>query len=420
MNFIDLFAGAGGLSEGFIRAGFYPIAHIEMNKHASMTLRTRNCYHYLKQNNRLDEYYQYLKGEITREELYEKVPADLLNNVINEEISDKTINSIFATIDKQLASFNIDRVDVIIGGPPCQAYSLVGRAKDKNGMIDDPRNYLYKQYIKFLKKYEPIYFVFENVPGLKSARGGETYKNIQAFMKRVGYEVEAHELNAADFGVLQVRKRVIIIGWRKGSGLAYPVFEKINYNAKVSSLFDDLARLNPGEEKNEYIQEPNEYLIKSGIRNTDDVLTLHIARKHNDRDREIYRLAIDKWNKEHKRIKYTDLPEELCTHNNRKSFLDRFKVVAADLEHSHTMLAHISKDGHYFIHPDIEQKRSISVREAARIQSFPDNYFFEGPRTAKFVQIGNAVPPLMAQGIAEGIRENLLIYERLIQCRRII
>ena len=214
MNFIDLFAGAGGLSEGFIRAGFYPIAHIEMNKHASMTLRTRNCYYYLKQNNSLDEYYQYLKGEITREELYEKVPADLLNNIINEEISDKTINSIFATIDKQLASFNIDRVDVIIGGPPCQAYSLVGRAKDKNGMIDDPRNYLYKQYIKFLKKYEPTYFVFENVPGLKSSKGGQTYKNIKAFMKRVGYEVEAHELNAADFGVLQVRKRVIIIGWK--------------------------------------------------------------------------------------------------------------------------------------------------------------------------------------------------------------
>ena len=145
----------------------------------------------------------------------------------------------------------------------------------------------------------------------------------------------------------------------------------------------------------------------TGIRKKDDVLTWHIARPHISRDREIYRKVITAWFKDKKRIKYTDLPEELCTHRNRTAFLDRFKVVASDMPACHTMMAHISKDGHYFIHPDLEQARSITVREAARIQSFPDDFYFEGSRTAAFTQVGNAVPPLMAKGIAEKIKEML-------------
>ena len=176
---------------------------------------------------------------------------------------------------------------------------------------------------------------------------------------------------------------------------------KLNYN--VESLFADLKPLKPNEIKNEYISSPNQYLKKSSIRKENDVLTLHNARPHNQRDLKIYKFAIDLWNKDKTRLKYSNLPQNLKTHKNEASFLDRFKVVGADLKASHTLVAHIAKDGHHYIHPDVNQCRSISVREAARIQSFPDDFFFEGPRTAQFTQIGNAVPPLLSKYLAKQI-----------------
>ena len=130
-----------------------------------------------------------------------------------------------------------------------------------------------------------------------------------------------------------------------------------------------------------------------------------MARNNIPRDVEIYRRTIEEWNNGHQRLKYADLPDELKTHRNQTAFADRFKVVEGDCTSCHTVLAHLSKDGHYFIHPDINQCRSISVREAARLQTFPDSYYFEGNRTSQYVQIGNAVPPIMARRIAEAIRE---------------
>lgn len=230
LSYIDLFAGAGGLSEGFIQSGYQPIAHVEMNEYAAKTIETRIAYYHLKEKGQLDSYYQYEKGLITREELLKLIPEQELKTVINKEMSEATIKSIFETIDTIKLEKGIEQVDVIIGGPPCQAYSLVGRAQSSHMLIpmeDDPRNELYKMYVQFLKKYKPRMFVFENVAGIKTARGGQAFKNLQMYMKRVGYELDYHELNAKDFGVLQSRKRVIIVGWLKGTGYEYPTFEII-------------------------------------------------------------------------------------------------------------------------------------------------------------------------------------------------
>ena len=137
MNCLDLFAGAGGLTEGFVRAGFNMLAHIEKEKPASLTLKTRIAYHYLKKINQLEIYYKYLQQKISREELYSFIPKDLLNSVINEEINDQTIENIFSEIDKIIKN---KKIDIIIGGPPCQAYSLVGRAVVGNKIKKDIKN----------------------------------------------------------------------------------------------------------------------------------------------------------------------------------------------------------------------------------------------------------------------------------------
>ena len=201
---------------------------------------------------------------------------------------------------------------------------------------------------------------------------------------------------------------MIIVGWLKDSGFWYPSFQPCKTNAIVNDLFSDLPKLVPGTRADSYtVVPPSPYIVDFHIREKADILTLHEARPNTDRDIEIYKIAINQWNNNHKRLDYNSLPDELKTHRNRTSFIDRFKVVEGDMPACHTMLAHISKDGHYFIHPDITQHRSLSVREAARIQSFPDSYYFEGPRTAQFVQIGNAVPPLMARRIAEELKKEL-------------
>jgi DNA (cytosine-5)-methyltransferase 1 len=383
LNYIDLFAGAGGLSEGFIRAGFSPIAHVEMNKDACDTIKTRTAYHWLKENKKTRIYNDYLKSETkNKEELWKNVPEHLINSVINKEISENTLPEIFKAIDKEL---NGGKVDLIIGGPPCQAYSIVGRAR--KDMESDPRNHLYKHYVQFLEKYNPNMFVFENVPGILSAKNGEYLNKIFKAVKNAGYEVAIppkNHLNAKDFGVLQDRKRVIIIGWKKELNLKYPAFETTEHSFQIlKDLFSDLKPLKNGQgtlNAVAYAKPTTAYLKQTNIRNGLDFVTQHIVRPNNDNDLEIYQIAIEKWNNG-KRLNYSELPKRLIKHTNTDSFVNRFQVVNGEGV-SHTVVAHIAMDGHYYIHPDKEQNRSISVREAARIQSFPDDYFFEGSRTA--------------------------------------
>lgn len=411
LNYIDLFAGAGGLSEGFIRVGYKPIAHVEMDEAACFTLKTRTAYHYLKSIDEEVKYVSYLKGEIDRASLYAQIPEEELDSVINLALSDDNNKEIFKRIDQLL---NGNKADLIIGGPPCQAYSLVGRARSEDGMKSDSRNHLYLQYAKYLKKYNPKMFVFENVLGLRSADGGGYFKKMVDEFNKLGYEVTDFLFNAKDFGVLQNRKRIILIGHKKELNLSIkdftPRYEK---HYLVQSVFEDLPKLKAGDGKDKggkYATiDSNEYLESMHIRNGIDVLTQHVSRPHTEQDKEIYRIAVGLM-KNGNRLNYINLPERLKTHKNRHSFYDRFKVVNATAPAAQTVVAHIAKDGHYYIHPDIKQNRSISVREAARLQSFPDDFYFEGVkegrnRTAAFKQIGNAVPPLMAISIAKSINQ---------------
>lgn len=417
MNVIDLFAGAGGLCEGFLREGYNIVSHIEMDKNASMTLQTRSAYYHLKENRDEDIYYSYLTEEINREELLAEC-TDFHDPTINEEITEKTITPLIKKVLEMTDKTGLKNIDGIIGGPPCQAYSYAGRARVS--MENDPRNYLYKYYLKFLEEFKPQFFVFENVPGMVTAKCGSVFEHFIKEVKELGYIIHPDYsnpeisssvksgffLDAFDFGVPQQRRRIIITGTLSPFD-GYESF-KDKYPGLVRDVLGDLPPLEPGEGSDgpqEYATHTSAILEKTGIRSRKDTVINHRARTTNPRDREIYGIVIKTWNDEKRRLRYTELPEHLRPFRNTESFRDRFKVVAGDLPCSHTVVAHISKDGHYYIHPDIEQRRSITVREAARLQSFPDNYKFEGSRTSQYRQVGNAVPPIMAQKIAMAIRK---------------
>ncbi len=404
-NFLELFAGIGGLSEGFISEGFEPITLIEKDKYCCETLKTRHAYHYLKKNKQRRIYDKYLKGELSKEGFYSKIPEDILNSVICEEINSENLKDIIKKIKQKLKKRNLD---IILGGPPCQAYSTSGRFYIKRNRNDE-RLSLYKYYVSILKEFKPKLFLFENVMGLLSLDKGKQFKKVKNAFQEANYNISYEILDANDYGILQRRRRIILIGIRKdlNTKFNFESLTKIENKWKVADALDDLGKLKQSEEKKEYEKIPNKYLKKFRIRGQRDILTCHKARFTNKRDLEIYREVIKTWNKTKKRFKYNTLKKELITHKNNNTFLDRFKVVASDLPHCHTMVAHISQDGHYYIHPDIKQNRSITPREAARIQSFPDNYFFEGPRTSQFKQIGNAVPPILSNVLAKEVKEIL-------------
>lgn len=416
LNYLDLFAGAGGLSEGFIRAGFNPIAHVEMDRAACFTLRTRMAYHWLKAHGKAGCYAKYLNGYISRAQLYEQVPNALIKSVINAEITKATLPSIFLQINSLLGD---QKLDLIIGGPPCQAYSVVGRSCSPNRMKRDGRNYLYLFYAEFLKEYKPKYFVFENVTGLLSAKDeeGNSYLDLmRRLFSKYGYETECKTLSAEHYGVPQNRKRIILVGKKGKSTSFYPELVKQESSILVREIFSDLPVLAAGEgDAGPCNLGPynGTWLRKAGIRNDTFPVTWHQARHQSEQNLEIFRIAVDLWNNARIRLMYNELPARLQTHRNKNSFLNRFRVVAGDLPFSHTIVSHIAMDGYYYIHPDINQNRSLTPREAARLQTFPDDYYFESVsgrphRTPAFRQIGNAVPVLLAEQLAEKLKGNWL------------
>ncbi len=393
-TFIDLFAGCGGLSEGFYREGFKALAHVEIDHWACETLRTRMKYYGYKD--------------------YEK-------EVIEHDITSKDI---LKRIDNAV---NGRSVDIIIGGPPCQAYSTAGRVRDGKRMATDPRNYLFESYVKILNHYKPIFFVFENVTGLLSAQvnGAPIFpKVLKALGKKykvIGNpEILVH--NTADYGVPQLRKRVIIIGVRKDIDKdplqLYQDIIKTHWNPETSEeerkgrkrfvdvkkAIGDLPPVEPGcDESTQEHSYPcdNEFLKRVGKKGVHPLMD-HVARSHNDLDRERFQVMINNhWTfGQLRRL----MPQ--YEHEHARVFDNSYVVQWWDLP-SKTILAHIYKDGFQFIHPDEKQRRTFTVREAARIQSFPDDFEFKGSRSEKYKQIGNAVPPLFAEALAKSIRKNL-------------
>ncbi len=439
ISVIDLFSGAGGLTEGFVREGFKIAVHVEKEKWACETLKTRICYHYLKQNKDIGTYMEYLNKSINWRsidqdrniifqrypELEERLDREVINKAFGNPANDPGTTSsaeIIQLIEKALITGGYQSPKVIIGGPPCQAYSLIGRGRMGYAAKRDKRNFLFHYYKNIVKNFNPDVFIFENVPGILNARDGKVFPTIQEEFDKVGYTLlsgrnQDHSMNiqdARDFGVYQTRKRMVLFGYRSELNLQYPdllnnsIF-KPDKNMTTWDVISDLPALQPGEGNDlkpiSYLAGQNVKLSKYQkiMRSNDDIgFVNHMARKHREVDREIYKIAIN-LAQHGEQLKYKDLPDKLKTHYHQNDFEDRFKVHWWKVV-PHTIVAHISKDGHYNIHPDISQCRSLTVREAARIQSFPDDYRFEGPRTWQFTQVGNAVPPLMAQAIAKAVR----------------
>lgn len=393
-TFIDLFAGCGGLSEGFYRKGFKALAHVEIDHWACETLRTRMKYYGYKDYDKA-----VIEQDITSEDILER---------IEKIVRGRT-------------------VDIIIGGPPCQAYSTAGRVRDGKRMATDARNYLFESYVRILEYYKPKFFVFENVTGLLNAKVegslifprvinalGQSYKLIN------DPEVLVH--NTADYGVPQIRKRVIIMGVRndidKDVMQLYNDVVKTHWNPEVPAIerigrkqfvnvlqaIGDLPPVEPGQDAStEEFNYPcnNEFLKRIGAPGIHPLMD-HIARNHNALDRERFQVMI------HNHWSFGRLRREMpqYEHEHARVFDNSYVVQWWDMP-SKTILAHIHKDGFQFIHPDEAQRRTFTVREAARIQSFPDDFEFKGSRGEKYKQIGNAVPPLFAEALAKSIRKNL-------------
>jgi DNA (cytosine-5)-methyltransferase 1 len=406
IKIIDLFAGCGGLSDGFEQTHLYEtLACVEWEKEPCKTLANR------------------LKKKWNHENAYETVfhfdiqrTDELINGWSNDPIYG-TSQGLKPIVKKHKG------IDVVIGGPPCQAYSIAGRIRDENGMNDDYRNFLFESYLKVVDEFKPKAFIFENVPGMLSAKPGgvSIVERITEAFAEKGYEItnnlrENALIDCTKFGVPQARKRMVILGVNKSLIKESPqvalhdfykfIFPK--YQTKklvtVKDAINDLPKLHP-------LEEP----VKVGKRkfsHTYNVCKIanHEPRMHSKRDVETFELLTkDIQTGQNKFASVESLKDLYFEITGKRSNIHKYHVLKWN-KPSNTIPAHLYKDGLRHIHPDPEQARSITVREAARLQSFDDDFEFLGSLTDQYKMVGNAVPPKFAKAIALALNDFLNKY----------
>lgn len=405
VNTIDLFAGCGGLTEGFKQSGYYNnIACVEWDKAACDTLRynLKNKWKYNDADRRI------VRFDIQR-------TNELINGWNDDEYGK------CEGLDLLVKNYG-GNVDLIIGGPPCQAYSVAGRIRDKNEMKNDYRNYLFENYLEIVKHYKPKAFVFENVPGILSARPGDGKKLIIDIIKEKfnnsGYVILDNLNNAiidfTEYGVPQKRSRIIILALRRDCYDNPKLLLEKFYNetlaskkcegvATVRKAIGDLPALKPLAEPVKVNGKTYSHsFVPKGFK-----LTNHTPRFSNLRDIEIFKLLTKDIESGANEYVSTDSLKQLYTKvTGKESNIHKYHVIRWD-EPSNTIPAHLYKDGLRHIHPDPKQARTITVREAARLQTFPDDYEFITGTAIDYKMIGNAVPPLFARLLAESVYELL-------------
>jgi DNA (cytosine-5)-methyltransferase 1 len=405
-TFIDLFAGCGGLSEGFLSSSkFEGLAHVEWELPMVETLR-----------NRLVTHWEHNSEEAKKRVIFFDIQKT--DELINGDWSDES-KALYASnnheniIDKGLQGIvGEEKVDLVIGGPPCQAYSIHGRATSSDSMINDYRNYLFESFAKIVDNFKPKVFVFENVQGILSSKPGGVPITERIFnsFDDIDYkilnkdELEKSVFNCADFEVPQNRKRVLIIGVRKDSELDLKEFyNSINNNRNLNNkktVWDAIGFL----PKISPLEKPK----KVGRKNISHIsmnnnVSQHTPRFNNIRDVNIFR----EWVKNKMNyIPHKDKIDFYYKFTKKKTLYSKYRNLEWDKQ-SYTIVAHLQKDGLTFIHPDAEQARSITVREAALLMTFPIDYKFIGSNGYCYKMIGNAVPVNFAKIIGESIFEVL-------------
>ena len=412
-NTIDLFAGCGGLMDGFMQEGAYnTLACVEWEEYPCKTLAKRLKDRWGHKN----AYQEVVRFDIQRTE-------ELINGFDDPEYGKNS--GLEKLVDGKT-------VDIVIGGPPCQAYSLAGRIRDPHGMRDDYRNYLFESYIRILNHFKPKFFVFENVMGMLSAApdGTPIVDKIHRAFHEAEYEViddfKKAVYDVADFGIPQHRKRIIILGVRKDFFRKNEEDLESDYTKTILEDFYDVIMPSlKGQSKPRTVRDaigdlpvilPSKEILRQDGRKyshtpiQSEVVLNHNPRFHSERDQGVFRLLCEDIESGRHEYVTIDALKALYTNVTGKvSNIHKYYVLRWD-EQSNTIPAHLYKDGMRHIHPDPKQARSITVREAARLQTFADDFEFLGPTMAQYKMIGNAVPSDFAKIIAQGLHEVLNKY----------